>query len=94
MNLIFAGTPEFARTALESLVAAGHRIVLVLTQPDRPAGRGMKLLDYGRYTPYVLTSYGIAAAVIIGLIVWSVVRVTAAKKKLDAIEGAAKDATP
>ena len=43
MNLIFAGTPEFARTALESLVAAGHRIVLVLTQPDRPAGRGMKL---------------------------------------------------
>ena len=51
------------------------------------------MLDYGRYTPYVLTSYGIAAVVIIGLIVWSVVRVTAAKKKLDAIEGAAKDAT-
>lgn len=52
------------------------------------------MLDYGRYTPYVLTSYGIAAAVIIGLIVWSVVRVTAAKKKLDAIEGVTKDATP
>ena len=51
------------------------------------------MLDYGRFTPYVLTSYGIAAVVIIGLIVWSVVRVTAAKKKLDAIEGAAKDAT-
>ena len=38
-----AASPEFARTALESMVAAGHRIVLVLTQPDRPAGRGMKL---------------------------------------------------
>ena len=43
MRLIFAGTPEFARTALEQLVAAGHTIALVLTQPDRPAGRGMKL---------------------------------------------------
>lgn len=43
MKLIFAGTPEFARTALESLIAAGHEIALVLTQPDRPAGRGMKL---------------------------------------------------
>ena len=43
MRLIFAGTPEFARVALTSLVEAGHEIVLVLTQPDRPAGRGMKL---------------------------------------------------
>ena len=43
MRLVFAGTPEFARTALEQLVAAGHTIALVLTQPDRPAGRGMKL---------------------------------------------------
>lgn len=43
MRLIFAGTPEFARMALTSLVEAGHEIVLVLTQPDRPAGRGMKL---------------------------------------------------
>jgi len=42
MNLIFAGTPEFARVALDALVAAGHRIALVLTQPDRPAGRGLK----------------------------------------------------
>ena len=39
----FAGTPEFARVALDALLAAGHEIVLVLTQPDRPAGRGMKL---------------------------------------------------
>ncbi len=43
MRLIFAGTPEFARVALAQLHAAGHEIVLVLTQPDRPAGRGMKL---------------------------------------------------
>ncbi len=43
MRLIFAGTPEFARVALAQLHAAGHDIALVLTQPDRPAGRGMKL---------------------------------------------------
>jgi methionyl-tRNA formyltransferase len=43
VRLIFAGTPEFARVALAQLHAAGHEIVLVLSQPDRPAGRGMKL---------------------------------------------------
>lgn len=43
MRVIFAGTPEFARVALESLVAASFTVPLVLTQPDRPAGRGMKL---------------------------------------------------
>jgi methionyl-tRNA formyltransferase len=43
MRLIFAGTPEFAQTALAALHAAGHEIVLVLSQPDRPASRGMKL---------------------------------------------------
>ncbi len=43
MRVIFAGTPEFARVALECLHTAGHAIALVLTQPDRPAGRGMKL---------------------------------------------------
>ncbi len=43
MRLIFAGTPEFARLALQHLHAAGHDIALVLTQPDRPGGRGMKL---------------------------------------------------
>ena len=43
MNIVFAGTPEFAREAMVALHAAGHHIVLVLTQPDRPAGRGMKL---------------------------------------------------
>jgi len=43
MRLIFAGTPEFARVALERLHASGFTVSLVLTQPDRPAGRGMKL---------------------------------------------------
>ena len=43
MRIIFAGTPEFARAALERLHGAGFAIALVLTQPDRPAGRGMKL---------------------------------------------------
>ncbi|MDR1968709.1 MAG: methionyl-tRNA formyltransferase, partial [Burkholderiaceae bacterium] len=43
MRIAFAGTPEFARVALEALHAAGFAVPLVLTQPDRPAGRGMKL---------------------------------------------------
>ncbi len=43
MRVIFAGTPEFACVALRRLRDAGHELPLVLTQPDRPAGRGMKL---------------------------------------------------
>ncbi|MBC7498937.1 MAG: methionyl-tRNA formyltransferase [Herminiimonas sp.] len=43
MNIVFAGTPEFAAVALKSLHDAGFPISLVLTQPDRPAGRGMQL---------------------------------------------------
>ncbi len=43
MKLAFAGTPEFAQVALARLLAAGFDVPLVLTQPDRPAGRGMKL---------------------------------------------------
>ena len=43
MRVIFAGTPEFARVALADLLAAGFEVPLVLTQPDRPAGRGLKL---------------------------------------------------
>ncbi|MES2580560.1 MAG: methionyl-tRNA formyltransferase [Pseudomonadota bacterium] len=43
MKIIFAGTPEFAVPALAALIDAGHEIVMVLTQPDRPAGRGMQL---------------------------------------------------
>jgi methionyl-tRNA formyltransferase len=41
--LAFAGTPAFARVALEHLERAGHAIALVLSQPDRPAGRGLRL---------------------------------------------------
>ena len=43
MKLIFAGTPAFAAQSLSALITAGHDVVLVLTQPDRPAGRGMSL---------------------------------------------------
>ncbi|MBV8503781.1 MAG: methionyl-tRNA formyltransferase [Paucibacter sp.] len=43
MKLVFAGTPEFAAVALAALLEAGFDVPLVLTQPDRPAGRGMKL---------------------------------------------------
>ncbi|OWW19825.1 methionyl-tRNA formyltransferase [Noviherbaspirillum denitrificans] len=43
MRIVFAGTPEFAAVALKSLHEAGFEIPLVLTQPDRPAGRGMQL---------------------------------------------------
>jgi len=43
VRIVFAGTPPFAAAALNALADAGHDIVLVLTQPDRPAGRGMKL---------------------------------------------------
>ncbi len=42
-RVVFAGTPEFARVALAQLLAAGFEVPLVLTQPDRPAGRGLKL---------------------------------------------------
>src|SRR5690554_5795880 len=43
LKVVFAGTPEFARLALEAILAAGHVVPLVLTQPDRPSGRGLKL---------------------------------------------------
>jgi len=43
MRLVFAGTPAFAAHALEAIIAAGHEVVLVLTQPDRPAGRGLSM---------------------------------------------------
>ena len=43
MRIVFAGTPDFARIALQALDQAGHDVALVLTQPDRPSGRGMKL---------------------------------------------------
>ena len=43
MKIVFAGTPEFAAVALDALIRAGHEIALVLTQPDRPAGRGRRI---------------------------------------------------
>jgi len=44
LDLVFCGTPRFAVPTLEKLVAAGHRIHLVVTQPDRPKGRGLELV--------------------------------------------------
>lgn len=43
LRVVFAGTPEFARVALERIYGSGHQVVMVMTQPDRPAGRGMNL---------------------------------------------------
>jgi len=43
LKIIFAGTPEFAQTALAALLASQHEVLAVFTQPDRPAGRGRKL---------------------------------------------------
>src|SRR5438309_12003159 len=43
MKLVFCGTPQFAVPTLEAVLAAGHEIALLLTQPDRAAGRGMDL---------------------------------------------------
>src|SRR4051812_23931282 len=44
MKLIFMGTPEFAVPSLASLIQSGHEIAAVLTQPDKPAGRGKNLV--------------------------------------------------
>ncbi|MCI5896008.1 MAG: methionyl-tRNA formyltransferase [Candidatus Aphodousia sp.] len=54
MKIIFAGTPPFAARALEALIEAGHDVCLVLSQPDRPSGRGMKL------TPSAVKSVALA----------------------------------
>ncbi len=43
MRVVFAGTPDFAALALQAILTAGHEVRLALTQPDRPAGRGMSL---------------------------------------------------
>jgi methionyl-tRNA formyltransferase len=44
LNLVFCGTPRFAVPTLELLVSAGHHVLLVVTQPDRPRGRGLELV--------------------------------------------------
>ena len=43
LKVAFAGTPDFARQALQAILGAGYQVPVVLTQPDRPSGRGMKL---------------------------------------------------
>ncbi len=57
MRIVFAGTPEFARQALSAILDAGHDVPLVLTQPDRPAGRGLKL------TPSPVKAAALAAGI-------------------------------
>ena len=47
MKVIFMGTPDFSVGTLEALIGAGHEVVLVVTQPDKPKGRGGKM----QYTP-------------------------------------------
>lgn len=44
LRIIFAGTPDFAARHLDALLSSGHQVVGVFTQPDRPAGRGKKLM--------------------------------------------------
>ena len=44
MNILFMGTPDFARDSLEAVYNAGYNILGVVTNPDRPKGRGMKLV--------------------------------------------------
>ena len=46
LNIIFAGTPDFAASALQACIESKHHVVAVFTQPDRPAGRGRKI-KYG-----------------------------------------------
>ncbi len=45
MRLIFAGTPDFSAASLEALLSSDHQVLAVLTQPDRPAGRGQKVQE-------------------------------------------------
>ena len=44
MNIIFMGTPDFAAESLKAIIEKGHNIMAVVTNPDRPKGRGMKML--------------------------------------------------
>jgi methionyl-tRNA formyltransferase len=60
IKVAFAGTPEFARVALQQLLATGFSVPLVLTQPDRPAGRGLKL--HASPVKQLALDHGIAVA--------------------------------
>ena len=44
LNIVFMGTPDFARESLKAIYEAGHNILAVVTNPDKPKGRGMKLV--------------------------------------------------
>ena len=44
MKIVFMGTPDFARDSLKAVVEAGHDVKLVVTNPDKPKGRGMKMI--------------------------------------------------
>ena len=66
MRVLFAGTPEFAACALQALFAAGHEIALVLTQPDRPAGRGMKMLPSA--VKQLALEHGVPVAQLVNLV--------------------------
>ncbi len=44
MNIIFMGTPDFAAESLKAIIEKGHNIMAVVTNPDRPKGRGMKMI--------------------------------------------------
>ena len=44
MNIVFMGTPDFAKESLKCLVEAKHNILAVVTNPDKPQGRGMKMV--------------------------------------------------
>ena len=44
MNIIFMGTPDFAAESLKAVIEKGHNIMAVVTNPDRPKGRGMKMI--------------------------------------------------
>lgn len=46
MKVIFMGTPDFSVGTLEALIEAGHEVVLAVTQPDKPKGRGGKMQFY------------------------------------------------
>jgi methionyl-tRNA formyltransferase len=59
MKIVFAGTPAFALPSLQALVAAGHTLAAVYTQPDRPAGRGRKL------TPSPIKQYALEHGLIV-----------------------------
>src|SRR5580693_9398232 len=60
MKLVFCGTPEFGVPTLEAVAAAGHEVALVVTQPDRAAGRGMEL----QVPPVKLAAMGMGIPVV------------------------------